>query len=955
MHYHPRDIEKKWQQYWVEQKTYQVSTDESRPKYYVLDMFPYPSGAGLHVGHPLGYIASDIYARYKRLKGFNVLHPMGYDAFGLPAEQYAIQTGVHPAKSTADNINRYREQLDNLGFSFDWDREVQTCDPKYYKWTQWIFLQLLEHYYDQQADKAQPIEQLKHIFAVEGNANVQAATDQEDSFTAEEWKAMSAKEQDDVLMNYRLAYRTVTYVNWCEALGTVLANDEVKDGVSERGGHPVERKPMLQWSLRITAYAERLLNDLETIDWSESMKKMQANWIGRSEGAQLFFDVDGSDQNIEIFTTRVDTIFGATFMVLAPEHDLVDELTTTEQRAEVDEYIAYVNTRSERDRMADVKEVTGCFIGAYAVNPFNNARIPIYIGEYVLKDYGTGAIMAVPSDDDRDHAFAEKFGLEIIDVIDKSNYPGATRHDKLGIMINSEFLDGMEVPDAIEEMLKRIEEIGLGKRQINYKLRDAIYSRQRYWGEPFPVTYDEEGMAHPMSLEELPLELPDSSDFQPASGGKAPLARIEDWVNLPNGHTRETDTMPGFAGSSWYFLRYMDAGNEEAFASQEAVNYWQDVDLYIGGTEHAVGHLMYSRFWHKFLYDKGLVPTTEPFRRLVNQGMIQGVIESIYLEKTGEGGALRFVDEPTYEKESQEGKFFVPIAVLVDYVTDYGLEHSHLTQEGVDQFRAWRPEYAEATFVSATGTYVNGEFTPNDGATALKMITNSEVGKMSKSKYNVINPDDVVDRYGADCFRMYEMFLGPIEQSKPWDTKGIDGVSKFLRKFWGLFFNKEGFSVSDEPPTKAELKILHTAIKKVTEDIERLSFNTCVSAFMVATNDLSKINGNKKAILQELVLLLAPFAVHITEELWHRLGNEGSVHQATYPVFNEAYLKEDEIEYPISINGKKRATAVFPADASKEDIEKATIEVEDIQKWIEGKTIRKIIVVPRRMVNIVVG
>jgi leucyl-tRNA synthetase len=955
MHYHPRDIEKKWQQYWVDQQTYKVSLDKSRPKYYVLDMFPYPSGAGLHVGHPLGYIASDIYARYKRLKGFNVLHPMGYDAFGLPAEQYAIQTGVHPAKSTAANIDRYREQLDNLGFSFDWSREVQTCDPKYYKWTQWIFLQLFEHYYDQQANKAQPVEQLKNIFSVEGNANVQAATDQEDIFTAEQWKAMTAKEQDDILMNYRLAYRTVTYVNWCEALGTVLANDEVKDGVSERGGHPVERKPMLQWSLRITAYAERLLNDLETIHWSESMKKMQANWIGRSEGAQLFFEVEGSDQKIEIFTTRVDTIFGATFMVLAPEHDLVDALTTPKQRAAVDGYIAYVNTRSERDRMAEVKEVTGCFIGAYAVNPFNNARIPIYIGEYVLKDYGTGAIMAVPSDDDRDHAFAEKFGLEIIDVIDKSNYPGATRHDKLGIMINSEFLDGMEVPDAIEEMLKRIEAIGLGKRQINYKLRDAIYSRQRYWGEPFPITYDEEGVAHPMALEELPLELPDSSDFQPASGGKAPLARIKDWVNLPNGHIRETDTMPGFAGSSWYFLRYMDAGNEEAFASQEAVNYWRDVDLYIGGTEHAVGHLMYSRFWHKFLYDKGLVPTVEPFRRLVNQGMIQGVIESIYLEKTGEGGALRFVDEPTYVKESQAGKSFVPIAVLVDYVTDYGLEHSHLTQAGVDQFRAWRPEYADATFVSQSGTYVKGEFMPNDGATTFRMVTNSEVGKMSKSKYNVINPDDVVDRYGADCFRMYEMFLGPIEQSKPWDTKGIDGVSKFLRKFWSLFFDQEGFSVSDEAPTKAELKTLHTAIKKVTEDIERLSFNTCVSAFMVATNDLSKLNCNKKAILQEMVLLLAPFAVHITEELWHCLGNEGSVHQATYPVFNAEYLKEDEIEYPISINGKKRATAVFAADASKDDISKAAVEVEDIQKWIEGKTIRKIIVVPKRMVNIVVG
>lgn len=955
MDYQPRNIEKKWQQYWVDNQTYKVELDGSRPKYYVLDMFPYPSGAGLHVGHPLGYIASDIYARYKRLKGFNVLHPMGYDAFGLPAEQYAIQTGVHPAKSTADNINRYREQLDNLGFSFDWSREVQTCDPSYYKWTQWIFLQLFEHYYDQKLNTAQPIEQLANIFSVEGNANVQAATSQEEIFTASQWKAMSAKEQADVLMNYRLAYRTVTYVNWCEALGTVLANDEVKDGVSERGRHPVERKPMLQWSLRITAYAERLLNDLETIDWSDSMKKMQANWIGRSEGAQIFFSVDGSDQKIEIFTTRVDTIFGATFMVLAPEHDLVAELTTADQQAEVEQYIAYVNTRSERDRMSEVKEVTGCFLGSYAVNPFNNARIPIYIGEYVLKDYGTGAIMAVPSDDDRDHAFAEKFGLEIIDVIDKSKYPGATRHDKLGIMINSEFLDGMEVPDAIEEMLKRVEEIGLGKRQINYKLRDAIYSRQRYWGEPFPITYDKEGIAYPMPLEELPLELPDSSDFKPASGAQSPLARVTDWVNLPNGYTRETDTMPGFAGSSWYFLRYMDANNDQEFASQEAVNYWRDVDLYIGGTEHAVGHLMYSRFWHKFLYDKGLVPTIEPFRRLVNQGMIQGVIESIYLEKTEEGGAMRFVDEPTFVKEKAAGKSFVPISILVDFVTDYGLDSSHLTQEGVDKFCEWRPEYADATFVSVSGTYVKGKFTPAQGATEFKMTTHSEVGKMSKSKYNVINPDDVVDRYGADCFRMYEMFLGPIEQSKPWDTKGIDGVSKFLRKFWGLFFQEGSFSVSEEKPTREEFKILHTAIKKITEDIERLSFNTCVSAFMVATNDLNKINCNKKAILQEMVLLLAPFAVHITEELWQLLGQEGSVHKATYPVVNEAYLKEDQIEYPISINGKKRSTAVFPADASKEDIEKAAVELEDIQKWVEGKTIRKIIVVPKRMVNIVVG
>lgn len=954
MDYQPRSIEQKWQQQWVKDKTYRVDLDADRPKYYVLDMFPYPSGAGLHVGHPLGYIASDIYARYKRLRGFNVLHPMGYDAFGLPAEQYAIQTGVHPAKSTAANINRYREQLDNLGFSFDWDREVQTCDPSYYKWTQWIFIQLFEHYYDQATDQAQPIHQLREIFAQKGNAEVKAATAQEAIFSAAEWQAMDEKAQSDVLMNYRLAYRTVTYVNWCEALGTVLANDEVKDGISERGGHPVERRPMLQWSLRITAYAERLLNDLDDLEWSDSMKKMQSNWIGRSEGAQLFFEVEGSDHKIEIFTTRPDTIFGATFMVLAPEHDFVADLTTPEQQKVIEEYIAYANTRSERDRMADVKEVTGAFTGAYAINPFNNAKVPIYIGDYVLKDYGTGAIMAVPSDDDRDNAFADKFGLEIIDVIDKSKYPGATRSDKLGIMINSMFLDGMEVPDAIEETLQRIEAIGLGKRQINYKLRDAIYSRQRYWGEPFPIVYDEKGVAHAMDVEDLPLELPDSDDFKPASGAQSPLARITDWVNLPNGWTRETDTMPGFAGSSWYFLRYMDANNPDAFASQEAVNYWQDVDLYIGGTEHAVGHLMYSRFWHKFLYDKGLVPTKEPFRRLVNQGMIQGVIESVFLEKKEDQSSMRIVEPAIAEKESAEGKAFIPIPVLVDYVTDYGLESSHLTPAGIDQFCTWRPEYADATFESETGTYHQGTFTSSNGG-PLKFATQSEVGKMSKSKYNVINPDDVVERYGADCFRMYEMFLGPIEQSKPWDTKGIDGVSKFLRKFWNLFFGNGDFNVSEEAASKAELKILHTAIKKITEDIERLSFNTCVAAFMVATNDLTKIKCNKRTILEEMVLLLAPFAVHLSEELWQRLGKEGSVHHASYPSFNEDFLKEDEIEYPISINGKKRATAVFAADASKSDIEAAAVEVENIKKWLEGKTVRKIIVVPGRMINIVVG
>ena len=955
MDYQPRDIEKKWKKYWEDHGTYQVSIDQNRPKYYVLDMFPYPSGAGLHVGHPLGYIASDIYSRYKSLNGFNVLHPMGYDAFGLPAEQYAIQTGVHPAKSTAQNIARYREQLNNLGFSFDWDREVQTCDPGYYKWTQWIFLILFDHYYDLDQDKATPIQDLVAEFEQNGNAKVAAATSQEDPFSAEDWKAFSAKEKDEVLMNYRLAYRKKTFVNWCEALGTVLANDEVKDGVSERGGHPVVRKPMLQWSLRITAYAERLLNDLNDLEWSDSMKKMQANWIGRSEGAQLFFEIENSEHKIEIFTTRADTIFGATFMVLAPEHDFVKDLTTPEQQAEVDAYIAYANTRSERDRMTDVKEVTGCFLGSYAVNPFTKSRIPIYIGEYVLKDYGTGAIMAVPSDDDRDHAFAEKFGLEIIDVIDKSNYPGATRHDKLGVMINSFFLDGMEVPDAIEEMLKRIEDVGLGKRQINYKIRDAIYSRQRYWGEPFPICYDQDGVAHAMPLEELPLELPDTDDFKPSTGAQSPLGRITDWVNLPDGWTRETDTMPGFAGSSWYFLRYMDAKNDQAFASQEAVNYWQDVDLYIGGTEHAVGHLMYSRLWHKVLFDKGLVPKNEPFRRLVNQGMIQGVIESLYMEKGTAADSIRFVDPTIADQETEQGKEFVKIPVLVDYVKDYGSESSHLDASGIERFREWRPEYASARFEGSTGVYQNGKFSPSTPDANFKINTFSEVGKMSKSKYNVINPDDVVERYGADCFRMYEMFLGPIEQSKPWDTKGIDGVYKFLRRFWNLFFQEGKLIVTDEAADKAELKILHTVIKKVSEDIEKLSFNTCVAAFMVATNELTKKQCSKRAILEPMVRLLAPFAVHLCEELWQHLGGQGSVHHSTYPIFEAKHLVEDEIDYPVSINGKRRANALFPADASKEEIESAALALPAIIKWLEGKTVRKIIIVPKRMINIVVS
>ena len=954
MDYNPKDIEQKWRSYWEDQQVYKVSNDSNKPKYYVLDMFPYPSGAGLHVGHPLGYIASDIFARYKRMKGFNVLHPMGYDAFGLPAEQYAVQMGVHPAVSTAENIKRYREQMDNIGFSFDWSREVNTSDPNYYKWTQWIFIQLFEHYYNNDLQKAMPITDLVGRFENDGNAKVNAASTQDDKFTAEEWNSMSSKEKDDVLMNYRLAYRKTSYVNWCEALGTVLANDEVKDGVSERGGYPVEKRPMLQWSLRITAYAERLLLELDHVDWTDSLKAQQRNWIGRSEGAQVFFDIEGSDEKIEVFTTRPDTIFGATYMVLAPEHDLVEGLVTDKERSYIDAYLTYVKSRSERERMSEVKEVTGAFTGSYAINPFTNQKIPIWIGEYVLKDYGTGAIMAVPSDDDRDFVFATKFGLEIIDVVDKSKYPGATKQDKVGVMINSQYIDGMEVPDAIEEMLKRIEESGRGSRQINYKLRDANYSRQRYWGEPFPIVYDKDGVAHALPVEDLPLELPYLENFKPAAGGQSPLARLGDWVNLENGYTRETDTMPGFAGSSWYFLRYMDAGNPDRFASEQAINYWQNVDLYVGGTEHAVGHLMYSRFWHKFLFDKNLVPTPEPFKKLINQGMIQGVIEYLYLNKDKKDGYQHFICTKLAEQIDLTNYARIPIHV--DFVSEYGSTNSYINIDGIKRFIDWRPEYSEAIFECSKGIFHKGKFTPKKDAEDSHLFTQSEVGKMSKRYFNVVNPDDVVDRYGTDCFRMYEMFLGPIEQSKPWDTKGIDGVSKFLRKFWNLFFNKQDeFDVMDAEATKEELKALHTCIKKVNFDIERFSFNTCVSAFMECTNELRKLNCNKRTILQPLVILIAPFAPHLAEELWHRLGNEGTINAIHYPIHDEKFLVEDTITYPVCINGKKRGEAAYAAGASKEAIEKATLDMEVVQKWTEGKTVRKVIVVPKRMINVVVS
>ena len=953
MSYQPRLIEKKWRQHWEDHKTYQVSNQSDRPKYYVLDMFPYPSGAGLHVGHPLGYIASDIFARYKRLKGFNVLHPMGFDAFGLPAEEYALQTGIHPAVSTKENMVRYRDQLSNLGFSFDWSRQVSTCDPQYYKWTQWIFTQLFDHYYDTTADKAVPIKNLIEAFEKVGNSEVTATNTNEVDFTAAEWNAMSAKEQAEILMNYRLAYRKVGYVNWCEALGTVLANDQVKDGISERGGHPVEQKALTQWYLRITAYADRLLYGLDNIDWSNALKTIQTNWIGRSTGASVHFPIEGSDQKIEIFTTRPDTIFGATYMVLAPEHDLVKQLVTPEQRADIDEYIAYVNAKSEIERMAE-KEVTGAFTGAYAFNPFTETKIPVWIGEYVLKDYGTGAIMAVPSDDERDNRFAKKFDLPIIEVIDKSDHEGAGIGDKVGKMINSGFLNDLEVKDAIPTINEKIESMGIGQIRINYKMRDANFSRQRYWGEPFPVVYNEDDIAEVLPIDQLPLELPDTNDFKPGREGKSPLSRISNWVNFKEGYTRETDTMPAVAGSSWYFLRYMDPNNGDAFASQSAINYWQDVDVYIGGSEHAVAHLMYARFWHKFLYDKGLVPTEEPFKKLINQGMIQGVIEHIYLQKEKVDGINRFVCKQIAKQEVNTE--FVKIYVHIDFVKDYGNEAPYLDISGIESFLKWRPAYEGAIFETTTGIYKDGQITSKNGSKEIQLFTHSEVGKMSKSKFNVINPDTVIDQYGTDCFRMYEMFLGPIEQAKPWDTKGIDGVSKFLRKFWGLFHNEDGnFSLNVAEPSKEELKVLHTAIKKITEDIERFSFNTAVSAFMVAVNDLRKLNCNKQVILKPLAILIAPFAPHMAEELWSQMGNQDSVHLASYPDFDEQYLKEDSINYPISINGKKRAEMQFPADFGKDMLEKEALKIESIQKWLDGKSVRKVIVVPKRMINIVVG
>lgn len=958
MEYNPRAIEAKWKQHWEEKGVYRVSNDSSKPKFYVLDMFPYPSGAGLHVGHPLGYVGSDIYARYKRLRGFNVLHPMGYDSFGLPAEQYAIETGIHPAISTDQNIGRYRQQLDNLGFSFDWNREVRTSDPAYYKWTQWIFLQLFHHYFDKAAGKAQPIAQLEAQLAQSGNSGIQAACDDDTPIiSADQWRAMSDQEQALFLLKYRLTFPEESFVNWCPALGTVLSNDEVKDGVSERGGHPVERKLMKQWSMRITAYADRLLEGLQEIDWPESLKDQQRNWIGRSEGASVRFSLaDDPNTEIEVFTTRVDTIYGVTFMCLAPEHELVSALTQPAQQEEVEAYIKWAASRSEVERMSEVKRVTGAFTGSYCINPFNQERVPIFIADYVLAGYGTGAVMAVPSGDQRDWNFATHFNLPIVPILDaQKNIAEAADPTKEGTYINSGMINGLSYKEAVPKLTAWLEAQGKGKGKIQYRMRNAVFSRQRYWGEPVPV-YWKDGVPHPLSETELPLVLPSIDKYLPTSTGEPPLGRAESW-KYQDQYEYELSTMPGWAGSSWYWYRYMDPHNDQDFASSEAIQYWRAVDLYVGGSEHAVGHLLYSRFWNHFLYDLGRTPEREYAKKLINQGMIQGIIEYLMLQKEKENGYSRFVCADIARRESQEkGTEFASLPIHVDYVQEYGTPNSYVNLDSIKKFIDWRPDFQDAIFECGQGVYHKGVFTPKGEGTDAHLMTVSEVGKMSKRYFNVVNPDDVVARYGADCFRMYEMFLGPIEDAKPWNTKGIDGVNRFLRKFWSLYVDDKGeLNLSDEAPNRDELRVLHTAIKKIADDIERFSFNTCVSAFMVATNELGKLGCRKRAVLRELVVLIAPFAPFTSEELWEAMGESGSVHQASYPVLQEEYLLSDNITYPIALNGKTRLTVEFPATATAPELEKAVLELEALQKHLDGKAIKKIIVVPGRMINVVLG
>ena len=923
MEYNFKEVEKKWQSYWQENKTYRVEVDPSKPKYYVLDMFPYPSGAGLHVGHPLGYIASDIYSRYKHLKGFNVLHPMGYDAYGLPAEQYAIQTGQHPAITTEKNIRRYREQMDKIGFSFDWDREIRTCDPEYYKWTQWTFIQMFNSFYCYDEQKAMPITELVKAFETVGTQGLNVACGEEMNFTAEEWKRKSTKEQQEILLNYRLAYLADTMVNWCPQLGTVLANDEVKEGLSLRGGYPVVQKKMRQWSLRVSAYAQRLLDGLDNIDWSDSLKDIQRNWIGRSQGADVKFDVKDSDLKLEIFTTRPDTIFGVSFMVLAPESDYVKPLTTPEQADAVAEYLDYVSKRTERERQTEVKKVTGVFTGSYAINPFTNEAIPIWISEYVLSGYGTGAIMAVPGHDSRDYAFAKHFNLPIVPVVDDGeghDMSEGSYDAKAGKMINSGIINGMEVKEAIAYIAGEVEKRGIGKSKINYRLRDAIFSRQRYWGEPFPVYYKDD-LPYMLDESKLPLELPEVDKYLPTESGEPPLGRAKNW-KTEDGYPLELNTMPGFAGSSAYFLRYMDPHNNNTLVDHEICNYWKNVDLYLGGSEHATGHLIYARFWNMFLYDLGVACEEEPFKKLINQGMIQGRSNFVY--------------------RIQGTNTFVSVGLKDQYkTTEIHVDVNIVKNDVLDQdaFRAWMPEYANAEFILENGKYICGW----------------AIEKMSKSMFNVVNPDTIIEEYGADTLRLYEMFLGPLEFSKPWDTQGIDGVYKFLRKFWRLFQVGEDFSVSDETPSREELKVLHKTIKKVEYDIENFSFNTSIPAFMICTNELTALKCNKRAVLEPLVIALAPFAPHMAEELWSLLGHSQSITKESFPKWEEKFLVEDAFEYPVSFNGKVRFKLSMPLTATNADIEAAVKAAPESTKWLEGKEIKKMIIVPKKIVNVVMG
>jgi len=921
MEYSFREIEEKWQAYWKQNRTYKTEINSSRPKFYVLDMFPYPSGAGLHVGHPLGYIASDIFSRYKRLQGYNVLHPMGYDAYGLPAEQYAIQTGQHPAVTTSKNIARYREQLDKIGFCYDWNREIRTCEPDYYQWTQWAFIQMFNHYFDTKLQKAVPVSSLIAHFEKKGTDGLHAHGTEEIVFSANEWKSKTEKEQQEILLNYRIAYLADTKVNWCPALGTVLANDEVSEGVSVRGGHPVEQKVMRQWSLRVSAYAQRLLDGLVKIEWTDSLKETQKNWIGRSEGAEMNFRLASKKENEEahftVFTTRADTIYGVTFMVLAPESDLVKTCTTPEQTSEVTSYIEATKKRTERERQAD-RRVTGVFSGSYAINPVSGTEIPIWISDYVLAGYGTGAIMAVPAHDSRDYAFAKHFGLQIIPLIEGCDVSEESFDAKEGILMNSGFLNGLTVKEAIAKTKAYIAEKGIGRVKVNFRLRDAIFSRQRYWGEPFPVYY-KEGMPYMLDESKLPLILPEVDKFLPTEKGEPPLGRAQNWQS-EDGFPLELCTMPGFAGSSAYYLRYMDPKNGKALVGKEANEYWRNVDLYIGGTEHATGHLIYSRFWNKFLFDLGLVCEDEPFKKLINQGMIQGRSNFVY----------RIKDSNTFVSLNLKDQYeTTPIHVDVNIVSNDHLD--------IDKFRAWRPEFANAEFILEDGRYICGW----------------AVEKMSKSMYNVVNPDDIVEKYGADTLRLYEMFLGPLEQSKPWDTNGIDGVHRFLKRLWSLFYKDGALLLNDTAPTAEELKILHKTIKKITFDIENFSFNTSVSAFMICVNELFTLKCSKKAILEPLVVLLTPFAPHIAEELYHLLGNTETVCDATFPVCNESYLVESTIKYPVSFNGKVRFTLDLPADMSREDVEKIALSHENTIKQLDGVQIKKVIVVPGKIVNIV--